>query len=231
MLLKLRENFVEYASFFCCFNYQRQPCSQSSTGSDTTLFSFSLNSSFNSLESESTASSDWLPSSERLDNQPSLRQALTNSWLVQSRLFRPPSSDEASPPGGWERFLELWEPPALLHTITSSPVTTTTLSTSTTSATTTTTSTTATASTLLPTWPQNGPFYFNNPLTGDCPICLSPMTYDNSIPLHESTHPIHIRCLVGLLSADGRVGWSRSDFELACPSCRAHVRGSIMIHT
>ena len=192
MLLKLRENFVEYASFFSCFNYQRQPCSQSSTGSDTTLFSFSLNSSFNSLESES-------------------------------------ASDEASPPGGWERFLELWEPPALLHTITSSPVTTTTLSTSTTSATT--TSTTATASTLLPTWPQNGPFYFNNPLTGDCPICLSPMTYDNSIPLHESTHPIHIRCLVGLLSADGRVRWSRSDFELACPSCRAHVRGSIMIHT
>ena len=159
----------------------------------------------------------WLPSPEGLDNQqPSLRQALTNSWLVQSRLFLPPSDEEPHPPGGWRRFLEMWEPP-----ITSS----TPSSTSAITATTTSTTTTASTSTF------NGPFYFNTPLTGNCVICLSPLTYDDSIPLHESTHPIHISCLVGMLSADGRVGWSGSDFELTCPSCRAHVRGSIMIHT
>ena len=155
------------------------------------------------------------PSPERLDNrQPSLREALINDWLVQSRLFYPPPLDEEPhPPGGWRRFLEMWEP-----TITSS-------TSSSTSATTTTTTTTASTSTF------NGPFYFNTPLTENCVICLSPLTYDDSIPLHESTHPIHISCLVRMLSADGRVGWSRSDFELTCPSCRAHVRGSIMIHT
>ena len=149
--------------------------------------------------------------------------------MIQSRLFHPPSDEQESPPpGGWRRFLEMWEP--LSPYATTSPMSTISAIAST--AATAVTASTSTTTTRLPAFSTTfGPFYSDNPLTGDCHICLLPLTYDNCIPLHESTHPIHVRCLVGLLSADGRVGWSGSDFELSCPFCRAHVRGSIMIHT
>ena len=229
--MKLWENFVEFTSIFACINAScvvnpRQVLIQ-------TLFLFSSNSSFNSVESATTDTSGenvWLPSSERLDNGSSIQDVLLNSWLVQSRLFHPPSDEhESPPPGGWRRFLEMWEPSSLYATTPTTSMSTISAIAST--AATAVTASTSTTTTLLPFSSNFGPFYFDNPLTGDCPICLLSLTYDNCIPLHESTHPIHVRCLVGLLSADDRVGWSGSDFELSCPSCRAHVRGSIMIHT